>query len=110
MTRAVSYMGIDRDAGTAVWSRIDTFGGKWAENITQAVARDILWHGLELAEADTGLEVVGDVYDELLCLADINDSTTLERLIGYMTSKPDWLDDSFYLSADGYTSERYKKD
>jgi len=110
MTRSVSYMGIDREAGSAAWGRIYTHGSKFVENIVQATARDILWHGLELAEADPGLEVVGDIYDELLCLSDINDSTALARLISYMTSKPDWLDDSFYLGADGYVSPRYKKD
>ena len=79
-------------------------------NAYRTIVEQMLASSAEQIESDPGLEVVGDVYDELLCLADANDSTALERLIGYMTSKPDWLDDSFYLGADGYTSERYKKD
>jgi hypothetical protein len=80
------------------------------ENITQAMCRDILWNGLEQAEADRGLEVVGDVYDEILTLCDEHDTGALDRLIGYMTKLPAWLDDSFFLSAAGYTSHRYRKD
>jgi hypothetical protein len=69
-----------------------------------------MWNGLEPSEADPGLEVVGDVYDELWTLCNENDKAALDRLIGYMTQLPSWLDSRFYLGAEGYTAKRYKKD
>ena len=93
------------------WQEISTHGGKLLENNTQAVCRDILWTGLEQADDDPRLDVVGDVYDELLALCDINDRTALSRLIRYMTTRPGWLRNTpFYLGASGYFADRYTKD
>ncbi|GAF88256.1 unnamed protein product, partial [marine sediment metagenome] len=41
---SVTYMG--EDSKTKQWKRLDTFGGKLVENITQACARDVLAAGL----------------------------------------------------------------
>ena len=103
-------MGIDQKSTGNAWKRIYTHGGKWLENLNQAFCRDIMWHGLMKAEADPGLSVRGDVYDEIWTLCKETDTEALDRLIGYMTTLPDWLDDRFFLGASGYTSKRYKKD
>ena len=40
---SVTYMGVD---GTKHWSRIESYGPKFCENITQAISRDILCHAM----------------------------------------------------------------
>jgi DNA polymerase len=107
---SLSYMGIDQSATGQAWGRIPTRGAKLIENAVQALARDVLWNALEQVERDPGLEILGDVYDEILCLADEGDTTALERLIGYMTARPDWADGDLWLGADGYEGKRYRKD
>lgn len=109
-TDSLSYMGVNQKGHGNQWQRIFTHGGKLLENNNQALCRDIMWYGLERAEADPGLEVIGDVYDELLCLCDADDPTALERLVGYMTTRPPWADERFFLGADGYVAGRYRKD
>ena len=106
---AIHYYGTDQKAPGTPWRLINASGGSLLENITQALCRDILWYGLESIEADDGLYLVGDVYDEALTLADENDTTALERLIDYLTRLPPWADPSFFLGADGYISRRYGK-
>lgn len=109
-TRSLHYWGNDQKAG-GVWREIQVHSGHLLENITQAVCRDILWDGgLMRAELDDDMLVVGDVYDELWTLVDDNDTTALDRLVGYMTTRPDWVDERFFLGAEGYISERYRKD
>lgn len=108
-TESFSYMGIDQKATSKAWKRIYTHGGKNLENLVQSSMRDAMWMGLEQAEADPDLEVVGDIYDELLTLADTKDRDALNRLIKYMTTHSNWLTEDFFLGADGYISGRYKK-
>lgn len=108
--KSLSYMGIDQKATSQAWRRLNVHGGLLVENNTQAMCRDIMWEGLGLAELDQDMEVVGDVYDEAITLCNVWDTEALSRLIGYMTTRPPWLDETFYLNAAGYISERYKKD
>lgn len=89
--------------------RVNTFHGKLTENIVQALARDVLVNGLRLAGADPDLEVVGHVHDEIICLADQDDTGALERLLGYMTSVPDWAP-GLPLRAAGWVGDYYRKD
>lgn len=89
--------------------RVNTFHGKLTENIVQALARDVLANGLRLACADPDLEVVGHVHDELVCIADIDDTTALDRLLVHMTSVPDWAP-GLPLKAAGWVGPVYRKD
>lgn len=110
-TEALLYWGIDQKATGQFWREISTHGGKLLENCTQAICRDILWVGLELADDDPDLDVLGDVYDELLALCGIDDRSALQRLIAYMTTRPHWFRNTpFYLGASGYLAARYTKD
>lgn len=45
--------------------RAETYGGKLSENVTQAVARDVLVHGIRLVAA-RGFEIVLTVHGEFL--------------------------------------------
>ena len=89
--------------------RINTFHGKLVENITQAIARDILASGIRHACADPGLEVILHVHDEIVCLADQDDTGALDRLLGYMTAVPDWAE-GLPLKAAGWVGAFYRKD
>lgn len=72
---------------TRKWTRQKTYGGKLAENLTQAVARDLLVSAMNRVETN-GLEVVFHVHDELVVLApDAAEASELERL---MKLKPAW--------------------
>lgn len=95
----LTYMG--REPGT----RVGTHPGKIVENLVQAVARDLLAHGL-VQTHDAGFEIVGHVHDEILCLADANDTTALQRLERAMTTTPDWCHDA-PVRAEGYDQARY---
>lgn len=107
---SISYMGKLHDDGGA-WTRIPTHGPKLAENLTQALCRDILYHGLEFIDRDERIDLIGHTYDEAICETWLDDTTALERLKGYMTTRPVWLDERFFLGADGYlNAPRYRKD
>ena len=58
-----------KDQATDQWSMIVSHGGKIFENIVQAIARDVLADKL-LEFEQAGLEVVGHVHDEGICLSD----------------------------------------
>lgn len=88
------------------WSRHATYGGKLVENITQAVARDVMAHGMQEAEA-RGLPVVLSVHDELVCEADA--CYTVGDLVAAMTTPPAWAPD-LPLAASGFETTRYRKD
>jgi DNA polymerase len=104
---AVTYMGIDQY--TKKWERISTHGGMLTENIVQAIARDILAHGLQVAD-QTGHDIVGHVHDEIITVSpDEFAQARLEHLTTCMTTKPAWASD-MWLGASGYVSKRYKKD
>lgn len=99
----ISYMGINQYSRK--WSRIRTYGGKLAENITQAMARDALAHGMVLAE-DNDYEVVMTIHDELITE---RESGTAEELSRLMSVVPSWAP-GLPLSAKGFSADRYRKD
>ena len=75
-------------------------------NCTQAVARDVLAHGLLQAHA-AGIEIVGHVHDEIIALAP--EGASAAPLIAAMTERPSWAQD-LPLRAAGYVAKRYRKD
>lgn len=109
--QALHFRGTDQKAqGGRAWTTLSPHGGLLLENNTQALCRDVLWNGLERIEDDPRFELVGDVYDEALTLVDGNDEDSLSALVGHLTSQAPWMDDEFFLGADGYLAKRYRKD
>lgn len=101
-----SYMGVDHY--TRQWKRIRTHGGKLAENVTQAVARDVLFASMPSIEAE-GYEIVLSVHDELLTETPDTEAYNHERLAALMSAVPDWAP-GLPLAAAGFETTRYRKD
>ena len=76
----------------------ETFGGKLAENATQAIARDILAHALLTLEKN-GYPVVFHVHDEAV-IEKPTGQGSLEEACRLMATAPDWAED-LPLRADG---------
>lgn len=102
----ITYMGVDQY--TRQWKRIKTYGGKLVENITQAVARDVLASAMQPAE-DAGYEIVLSVHDELLTETPDTDEFSSDGLAAIMSTNPPWAQ-GLPLSAAGFETDRYRKD
>ena len=102
---AVSYMGVDQY--TRAWVRIITYGGKLVENITQAVARDVMASGM-LRLCRAGYTVLGSVHDELLLELDPAKGETLGKVLTLFRENPKWALD-LPIDAGGYEGARFRK-
>lgn len=85
----------------------ETFGGKLAENATQAIARDILSHAMLNLDA-AGYPIVFHVHDEAVMEMPIGEGS-MEDACAVMGQPPDWALD-LPLRADGYECAYYRKD
>ena len=84
----------------------ETFGGKACENVTQAIARDLLAHAMLNLEAH-GYRIVFHVHDE--CVMEMPMGTgSVEVACAIMGETPDWCND-LPLRADGYECASYRK-
>ncbi|MFO7306624.1 MAG: DNA polymerase [Gammaproteobacteria bacterium] len=100
----LSYMG----QANKRWVRIKTYGGKIAENITQAVSNDILRAAL-LNLVDDGFTPVLHVHDEIVCEQDANDDYhNIDRLNQIMRRELPWSK-GLPLHTAGWEGNRYKK-
>lgn len=102
---SISYMGLNQY--TRKWERTDTYGGKFAENATQAVSRDILVHGMRLVE-DYGFQIVGHVHDEIITEQRPAKKRSAVVLSNLMSTRPSWAPD-LPLAAQGFEADRYRK-
>lgn len=91
------------------WSLIETWGGKIVENITQAVARDLLAYALiDLSDTHDD-ELLATVHDEVIGLTDEADAQTLyDDMRVAMQTIPPWAK-GLPLAAAGFIAERYGK-
>lgn len=102
----ISYMGVNQY--TRKWSRISTYGGKLAENITQAVARDVLVHNFPVIE-EAGYEMVLTVHDEDITEAPDEPQYNADHLAALMSTNPPW-GKGLPLAAAGFDAYRYRKE
>ena len=98
---SVTYMGID---ATKKWSRIESYGPKFVENIVQAVSRDILAYAMQTLKH---CFIVGHVHDELII--ECSENVSLKAVCEQMGRTPVWIT-GLHLRADGYECGFYKKD
>ena len=97
---SVTYMGID---SKKKWSRIESYGPKFVENIVQAASRDILAHAMRTLSRHF---ICGHVHDELIIECE-NDGP-VESVCEMMGQVPSWLH-GIELKADGYECGFYMK-
>lgn len=101
----LTYMG--ENQYTRKWERIHTYGGKLAENATQAGSRDVLAWNMAEAEA-SGYEIVMTVHDELVTQTPDSRQWTSSRLSAIMSTVPPWAT-GLPLAASGWEGQRYRK-
>ena len=87
------------------WDKIESYGGKFVENIVQAIARDILAEAMMRIENE-GFNIVMHIHDEVVIESD---SSSIEEINEIMSIVPIWAP-GLILDADGFESEFYKKD
>lgn len=90
------------------WQRVSTYGGKLAENVTQAICRDLLAEALLRAEKNN-FPVVMHVHDEIV--AEIPQNRNVSRLRAFeeiCSEVPEWAN-GLLIVASGWEGERYRK-
>lgn len=108
---AVTYWGVSQSKRR--WELLDTWGGKFTENIVQATARDILAEAIERLEA-AGYPVVFHIHDEVVVEAeDLGDAESngaqLRDIARIMGAPVSWAP-GLPLKAEGWTDYYFKKD
>ena len=86
------------------WSRIDSYGPKFVENIVQATARDLLAYAMRTLRH---CSIVMHIHDEVVIEANLKMS--LDAVCEQMSRTPPWAK-GLPLKADGYECAFYKKD
>ena len=99
-SESITYMGTDQQKR---WSRIETYGPKLVENITQAICRDILSYAMKSLRE---YGIVAHVHDEVIL--EVPMETSLDSVCKLMGRTPPWVP-GLELRADGYQCEFYQK-
>lgn len=101
----IRYMGENQT--TRQWGKQYTYGGKLAENVTQALCRDLLANALVTVE-NAGWPIVLHVHDELVTEVPNTPEYTVAELARMMCDPPAWAA-GFPLAAEGAELMRYAK-
>lgn len=101
----ISYMGMSQYSRK--WGRTKTYPGKLAENITQAVARDVMTANMPAIE-NAGYSIILSVHDELVTEPPDEEKYTSDGLSAILATNPIWAPD-LPLAAGGFESYRYRK-
>lgn len=103
-SESVSYEGIGTNRK---WTRIESYGAKFCENIVQATARDVLAEAMLRLEKK-GFDIVCHIHDEVV-LEVPEGASSVEEVNEIMAVCPDWCE-GLPLRAAGFESPFYKKD
>nr|DAO73636.1 MAG TPA: DNA polymerase I [Caudoviricetes sp.] len=98
---SVTYMGLNL---SKKWARIESYGPKLVENITQAISRDILCYAMQTLR---NMEIVAHVHDEIIIECD--ECVSLSAVCEQMARTPLWAE-GLLLRVDGFECQFYQKD
>ena len=101
----VVYSCVKNGKAKDVW----LYPGILAENVTQAVARDILTHSLVELDKLQGIKIAAHVHDEVVCNRKLTSTTTLRDMERIMSTPPEWAK-GWPLAVKGWSGPRFKKD
>lgn len=109
-TRMVlTYMGYKQTGtGGRQWRRIELYGGLLAENVVQAVSREILVEAMKRAR-EAGYEIVLHVHDEITAEARIGDRLADHRVLATIMREPTPWRTGLPIGAEGWSAPRYQK-
>lgn len=102
---ALTYTGTDPH--TRKWTRQTTYGGMLVENITQAVARDLMAEAMLRCEGSDTYDLVLTVHDEMIAEAD-EGAGSVREFEALMAEVPTWAA-GCPVEAEGWTGLRYRK-
>lgn len=103
LKESITYWG--KPQGKAVWTRVSSYYGRIVENITQAVAADIMAHGTARAEEE-GYQTIALIHDEIL--VSWRQGGSVEHLVECITDLPAWAD-GLPIEAEGSMLNFYSK-
>lgn len=105
---AIYYDGVNQT--TRKWEALSTYGGKLAENATQAVARDLLAGALDRMQTQVSLRPLVTIHDEIICepTATLISDAGVKILQSCMTQAPPWAA-GLPIAADCKVLTRYGK-
>lgn len=93
--------------GPVGWIKSYGYGGHWCENNVQAIARDIMCHGMINVE-NAGYEILLTVHDEVISERKDDGSGSVAEFERLMSDLPDWAA-GCPVAAAGWSHSRYKK-
>ena len=97
---SITYMGLDL---SKKWARIESYGPKLVENVTQAISRDILCYAMQTLRT---MDIVAHVHDELIIECD--EQVSLPVICEQMERTPPWAE-GLLLRAEGFECRFYQK-
>jgi DNA polymerase len=103
---AVHFWYVDSQKGNK-WVEGSSYGGLWAENVTQACARDVMAPAMLEVER-VGHTPIFSVHDEIVLEDDINFKSLKSAEDTMLLSLPKWAD-GLPLVVKGWEGKRYKK-
>ena len=102
---SLSYLACGKGAGAL---KVETYGGRLVENVTQAVARDVLADAMARLDAE-GYAIAAHVHDEVIVEVPAKGADAyLEAINGLMSVEPEWAY-GLPLAAEGYVCDSYRK-
>lgn len=102
----LSYTACGKGAGAL---KVETYGGRLVENVTQAVARDLLAEAMARLES-AGYGIVAHVHDEVIVeVPEEGAEASLGEINALMAGAPPWAK-GLPLNAEGYICTSYRKE
>ena len=97
---SITYYGSDTQKH---WCRVESYGPKIVENVTQAICRDLLAYAMQNLRE---YQIVAHIHDEVVL--EVPMETSMEKVCEIMGRTPPWLP-GIELRADGFEAQFYQK-